>query len=274
MTDKPKDVCPKCGAAIRAFDCQVFECGSYVDLEGNFEESITCLRNQLAKAEEHNKNLLGCLNDMENDMQCLPEDQSVTETVGALRDELAKAEKRAEKAEYLSSSVERLMSKMKTIPGSFCWEWTGAVGSDGYGRTWFNGKSWMAHRLSYHLMSKPWMQAEIPEGMFVCHECDNPLCINPGHLFVGSADDNNKDMARKGRARGPLGESNGNSKLTKEDVLMIVQSVRGGSPVAEVASEFGVTPNNIKAICDGTTWSHITGIDRILTPPSGGKEES
>ena len=86
-----------------------------------------------------------------------------------------------------------LFEKINITP-SGCWKWQGAVDSHGYGRTRYNGKLTSAHRAAYEYMHK-----EIPEGMHVLHRCDNPPCINPAHLFLGTHQDNMDDMAAKGR---------------------------------------------------------------------------
>lgn len=75
-----------------------------------------------------------------------------------------------------------------------CILWTGAVSGDGYGNTWHNGRNIGAHRLAWEEVHGP-----IPSGLFVCHTCDVPLCINVDHLFLGTPKDNSQDMARKGR---------------------------------------------------------------------------
>lgn len=77
---------------------------------------------------------------------------------------------------------------------SGCWQWKGSSNKDGYGTTRYMGKSIMAHRLSFLLHG-----GEIPDGMCVLHSCDNPPCVNPDHLFLGTHQDNMDDMARKGR---------------------------------------------------------------------------
>ena len=77
-----------------------------------------------------------------------------------------------------------------------CWPWTGCLQSMGYGATHIGRKYTLAHRASW-----VWLRGDIPDGMFVCHRCDNPRCCNPAHLFVGTAQDNTDDMLAKGRAR-------------------------------------------------------------------------
>ena len=76
-----------------------------------------------------------------------------------------------------------------------CWLWTGAITGVGYGHIYADGRLAYTHRLAYELTYGP-----IPEGLFVCHHCDNPPCCRPEHLFLGTAQDNQSDMAAKGRA--------------------------------------------------------------------------
>lgn len=90
--------------------------------------------------------------------------------------------------------IERLRYEVDQITG--CWNWSGNTSSRGYGRISYKGKYIGAHRGSYIAH-----KSEIPDGMIVCHTCDNRKCVNPDHLFLGSYSDNTQDMLKKGRGR-------------------------------------------------------------------------
>ncbi len=89
--------------------------------------------------------------------------------------------------------IDRFNSKA-ALGENGCLEWSASKSSAGYGQFWVNGRSRQAHRVAYELH-----HGRIPEGLFVCHKCDNPPCVNPDHLFLGTANDNNQDKMRKGR---------------------------------------------------------------------------
>lgn len=100
----------------------------------------------------------------------------------------------------------------KTLIGEGCWEYGGKIRTDGYGSVWIQngtkeGTTALAHRVVYEGMVGP-----IPEGMYLCHHCDNPKCVRPDHIFVGTDADNKADMYAKGRH--PHGETHWKSKVT------------------------------------------------------------
>lgn len=120
-----------------------------------------------------------------------------------------------------------------------CWLWTGNLDEDGYGRTWFNYKKQNAHRVA-------WMYPDyvIPDGMIVCHSCDNPACCNPRHLFIGTYQDNSSDMVSKGRQM--KNDNHYKCKLSNEQVVEIRDKyARGIARQYELAREYGVTSDNI-----------------------------
>lgn len=122
-----------------------------------------------------------------------------------------------------------------------CWTWTGST-DKGYGQIGGPNRSVLsAHRVSWELHNGP-----VPDGLFVCHRCDNPGCVNPAHLFVGTPKDNSRDMVAKGRSC--IGERNGQSKLSGDDVLFIVDMVSDGIPQWSVAKMFGISQAHVSNI--------------------------
>jgi len=97
---------------------------------------------------------------------------------------------------------EFIMSRIEVDQSSGCWNWTGTISPGGYGVASWNYKTRRAHRLSWESFC-----SAIPDGLFVCHKCDNPRCVNPDHLFLGTAQDNANDCVAKGRRPSVLAAS-------------------------------------------------------------------
>lgn len=136
---------------------------------------------------------------------------------------------------------------------SGCWEWQGACNANGYGVVSikeFGRGSKLAHRIAWQMT-----HGEIPEGMCVCHHCDNRICCNPSHLFLGTYKDNNQDKVAKGRGNTLYGEASPRSILTSQDVIAIRNSVH--STAKELACKYGITYLYVYAIKKGTTWKHL-----------------
>lgn len=133
-----------------------------------------------------------------------------------------------------------------------CWIWKGSYLKGGYGAHRFNGKSLGAHRTSWTLF-----KGEIPIGMYVCHKCDNPGCVNPDHLFLGSAEDNNRDRAKKGRSDDRHGEKHPCRKLTNETVLEIRKLWSSGMKQKEIAKIYGIDNSAVSVIVNNKRWKHI-----------------
>lgn len=132
-----------------------------------------------------------------------------------------------------------------------CWLWTGRLDHKGYGIFDMNGKPRRAHRLSYEMACGP-----IPDGLLVCHRCDVRSCVNPSHLFVGTAADNNRDRDQKGRHVPLRGEAHGRAKLTYEKVEQIRGLHRGGwATQKKLASMFAVSEPVIARIVHRRGWT-------------------
>jgi len=136
-----------------------------------------------------------------------------------------------------------------------CWEWKGAREVYGYGFLSLsrNPQKWIkAHRLSYTLA-----YGEFDQNLAVCHKCDNPACINPKHLWLGTIADNNRDKENKGRGALHDGENNPNAKLTKEDIMKIKELRKTGMTQQKIADMYKVSQVNIGRILSGRLWLEI-----------------
>jgi hypothetical protein len=133
-----------------------------------------------------------------------------------------------------------------------CWEWTGRVNGKGYGEIDFHQFSHSySHRIAWILTN-----GEIPDGLCVLHECDNPPCCNPDHLYLGTNKDNVDDKMRKGRHR--CGQDAGTSKLVNEEVLEIRRLYNeDGMRISCIARKYRRGYNTIRYIVNGVHWKHL-----------------
>ena len=161
------------------------------------------------------------------------------------------------KGKFNQLSFEERFWLRASTPSSICWEWQGYIGSRGYGYIKRNYKTLLAHRVSYELYNK----VELTSDQCVCHRCDNPKCVNPGHLFIGSHADNAADRNRKGREAHPTGIKHPMAKLAEADVLAIRSSSLKGKTLAEI---YGVTPSTISRIKAGKGWPHVQSNYRAM----------
>ena len=163
--------------------------------------------------------------------------------------------------------AEAFWKRAMPVPGTDCMEWQGAR-SRKYRMVLFQGKLMGAHRASWIIS-----HGEIPPGLWVCHKCDNPPCVNPDHLFLGTCTDNNRDMTAKGRNVPPVGarhwatispmqargERNGSAKLTQAQVDVIKLALADGARPSVLAKAYGVRHATICAIRRGDTWGERHG---------------
>jgi hypothetical protein len=149
--------------------------------------------------------------------------------------------------------VDRFWANVIPEPMSGCWLWTAGTDQHGYGQIWENStKRWKAHRLSFTLHCGP-----IPSGLHVLHQCDNPFCVNPDHLFLGTPADNAADKVAKGRARGPgyFGTKHWCAKITQEIADEIRLLSLSGRSQRKLAAQFGLAKPTVQSILRGRTWN-------------------
>lgn len=155
--------------------------------------------------------------------------------------------KRRLRIEYLSANVAPNLSDRD------CWEWVQPKDRNGYGFASFESRCFRAHRFSYETYVGP-----IPHGMVVCHKCDNPACVNPDHLFIGTHADNHRDMCSKGRNimqthperahMGHCGELNPASRLADHQRKTIGSQWLSGTTRRQLAEEYQVSRGTIERI--------------------------
>lgn len=133
-----------------------------------------------------------------------------------------------------------------------CWEWTGNRPDGRYGHFSVGSKAIKAHRWLYEFFNGP-----IPEGLVVRHRCDNPACVNPLHLHVGTLADNTADAVERGRWSDRAGVEHPLARLTETDVLGIRSDARCGLTHQTIAGNYGISRQQVGKIIRRENWSHI-----------------
>jgi hypothetical protein len=151
-------------------------------------------------------------------------------------------------SKWKPETIGQFLEKRATaVPESGCWLWNGYTFDGRYGGIERLGRRELAHRVAYELAFGP-----IPDGIYVCHKCDVPLCVNPNHLFLGTPADNSGDMVRKNRqAQGTRARS---AKLTEVDVAAIRSSPFGSW---KLGRQYGVTKRAIVKIKRRISWKGV-----------------
>lgn len=139
-----------------------------------------------------------------------------------------------------------------------CWLWTRHCNAGGYGAFWFEEQCWLAHRLAWHLTHTPLSTGTSGGENCILHRCDNRPCVRPSHLFCDSQTQNIQDMVAKHQQAGAPGVTNHHAKLYEADVRQI-RALKRVLTQAQLAANFGVNRNQIRAIQYGKAWSHVVG---------------
>ena len=152
----------------------------------------------------------------------------------------------------------RFWRKVKKLDIDKCWEWTAGKDTSGYGKFKWDGKDVGSHRFSWMIAN----DKEIPEEMYVCHSCDNPSCVNPNHLWLGTPSENIKDSFNKGRTARD-GDNSHCAKLTAAQVLKLREEYNK-LPFGDKkkfkqtqANKFGVSYYTIRSAINGNSWRDI-----------------
>lgn len=167
--------------------------------------------------------------------------------------------KRGYKARPLAERFWEKVNKDGPIPPAKpelgpCWVWTAGIQNrNGYGQFALRkGVIRRAHRVAWELARNT-----VPDGLWVLHRCDNPPCVRPEHLFLGTPKDNTADMAAKGRGHfPPPGEAHPTAILTEADVLAIRRARQQGVTGAALGRQYGVHRSTVYKICSGKSWAH------------------
>lgn len=146
----------------------------------------------------------------------------------------------------------------KTAVVGDCVEWTGCIGSRGYGVIKINKRQVYAHRVSWELHCGRIPRGRGYHGTCVLHRCDNPRCVKPDHLFLGTMADNIADRDAKRRAPDFKGHRNGNASLTDDIVRGIRRALSAGEMGSVIADRLGVSRTCVSKIKLGLRWAHVT----------------
>jgi hypothetical protein len=141
-----------------------------------------------------------------------------------------------------------------------CWIWNSCYDNRGYGRVSIRNQYYRASRVSFHIHN-----GSLGDGLEVCHSCDNPPCVNPDHLFLGTRTDNERDKWAKGRGNDAFnrpenkarGERINTNKLTEGQVLDVIDRLKRGERPAAIGNLYGVTYSCIYLIKTGKNWAHL-----------------
>lgn len=137
---------------------------------------------------------------------------------------------------------DRILNRVAKQEGA-CWLWQGCFGKDGYGVIGVGKHQKRTHRVAYECFV-----GEIPNGMLVCHTCDQPACVNPNHLFLGTAKENYDDMVEKGRKRAAMRDNRPSSNIKQKDIQSLIEMRKSGKTLKEISVLYGVSFQTVSRI--------------------------
>ena len=147
---------------------------------------------------------------------------------------------------------DRFLEKVNIGDINVCWNWKAGIKGSGYGNFWIGNRSYQAHRISFILF-----KGKIKKGNYICHECDNKLCVNPKHLWQGTHLDNMRDKVSKGRQVRMSGSKNGFAKLTDKDVIEIRELYKTGEfTLKQLGKLYKCHYSNIHLITTNKHWKY------------------
>ena len=152
--------------------------------------------------------------------------------------------------DYHGTPESRLDAGYRVDPETGCWNWIRGTNNMGYGMIKTGIRSKLAHRAMYEVVRGE----KVPDHLDLCHQCDNPPCCNPDHLFIGTRAENMQDAGRKGRI--PLGEAKPNAKLTHEQVAHIREMAARGMAQRRIAEMVGISFKTINSVVLRKSWRH------------------
>lgn len=165
-----------------------------------------------------------------------------------MQPDLSDEEQQAQQEAYRKKTVLRIYDKVSYVGD--CWLWKGSLRPDGYGTIIYKQKHALAHRVAFTVFVSP-----IHNNLHVLHRCDNPACVNPYHLYLGTHQDNMKDRQVRQRGNQPKGSKRKNAKLTEEKVISIKADSRTHK---EIAQTYNVDETLISQVKRGIVWKHVT----------------